>query len=454
MEVLEKRIPKILSRISDVTDFRRIASEALKGENDVVVSGLPGSARALFIAGLWQTMRRPIVVVTSNDSAVAGLATDTEYFHTMLSGTANRVCQLPAWETDPYAGLSPHADIQQARATTLWRLRHRQADIVVTSVRSICTRLIAPEQFETYSVHISSGDELSQELLAEHLVSAGYLRQESVGAPGEFSVRGGIVDIFSPLMRSPTRIEFFGDSVDSLREFDLDDQRSRGPVQHIDVLPMQEAVFSREMLRQWGQDARGRWADDLFSKDLSEKLVFADNGELFPGAQFLLPLSNPLQSTIFEYADPCVFVLDEAETLQELHQKFFSILESRHVQASTAGVVAVPPAELFLRPEDLEQRLSAHRGISLEETGAGASQSSVHFSVSAQPAPKWHGRIKELAEDVRNAYAGDTQVVLLGSTLGMAERLRDLLHEYDIPFRLEFGEQPLRVVEEPSVPIV
>ena len=74
-----------------------------------------------------------------------------------------------------------------------------------------------------------------------------------MGGPGEFSVRGGIVDVFSPLMNNPVRIEFFGDSVDSIREFDLDDQRSSGPVQRIDIFPMQDILISGEMLRQWGE---------------------------------------------------------------------------------------------------------------------------------------------------------------------------------------------------------
>src|SRR5215467_1492145 len=307
METLEKRIHKILSRISDVADFRRIASETLRGESDVIVSGLTGSARALFVAGLWSSLRRPVIVVTSQDRGVETLATDIRYFHGEFnSNGANRVCPFPAWETDPYAGLTPHADILQARATTLWRLRNKQVDIVVASIRSIATRLAAPTRFDTDSLHVTSGEDLSQELLIEHLTNSGYLRQEPVGSPGEFSVRGGIVDVFSPLMRNPVRIEFFGDSVDSIREFDLDDQRSRGPVQHIDILPMHEVLVSRETLRQWGGAARERWRDESFEKDLNEKLVFADNGELFPGAPYWMPIVQPVESTLFDYAESSV----------------------------------------------------------------------------------------------------------------------------------------------------
>jgi len=455
METLEKRIHKLVARISDVAEFRRIAAEVLKPDTDVVVSGLSGSARGLFLTGLWQSLRRPFIVVTSQDRGVEPLATDIAYFHNELTpGGAARVCAFPAWETDPYAGFSPHADIQQARATTLWKIRHNQVDIVVTSVRAISTRLAAPADFDAYSLHISTGDDLSQELLVEYLGTAGYLRQEPVGAPGEFSVRGGIVDIFSPLMRNPVRIEFFGDSVDSIREFDLDDQRSRGPAQHIDVLPMQDVLISREMLRQWGGRARQRWSQDPFEKDLNEKLVFADNGELFNGAPFLIPIVRPLDATLLDYLDPCILVIDEPEIVKETHDKFFTALEHRYEQTTTAGGVALPVTDLFLSSDQFRELTSRHRRLHLEELGAVEFESSTGFFVKGQPCEKFHGRIKDMSEVVRSAHADGKQVILLGSTLGMAERLRDILHEYGIPFRSEFGEQPLRVTDEANAPIV
>jgi len=454
MEILEKRIHKILVRISGIADFRRIASEALRGETDIIVSGLAGSARALFIAGLWQFLRRPLIVVTPQDRGVQALATDLAYFHGELNANgAERVSPFPAWETDPYAGLTPHADIQQARATTLWRLRNKRVDIVVGSIRSLASRLVVPSQFDTYGLHIATGDDLSQDLLTEHLKNAGYLRQEPVGAPGEFSIRGGIVDVFSPLMRNPVRIEFFGDRVDSIREFDLDDQRSRGPVQHIDILPMQDVVISREMLRDWGARAREQWRAEAFEKDLNDKLVFADNGEFFTGVPYLISIVQPMEATLFDYAEAAVLVLDEPEVLRETYEKFFSALEQRFQQTANAGGVALPPREIFLSPEDFLVRASAERRVQLEELGASGSS----FLVRGQPPEKFHGRIKEMAAAVGQSHQAGRDVILLGSTLGMAERLRDILHEYGVPFRCEFGEQPLKTLvggDDRSIPIV
>src|SRR5437867_951465 len=269
MEILEKRIHKIITRISGVADFQRIAAVVLRGDSNVIVSGLSGSARALFIAGLWQSLRRPVIVVTPQDRGLEPLATDIAYFHGELNANgAGRVCPFPAWETDPYAGLTPHADILQARATTLWRMRATQVD---------------------------------------------------------------------------------------------------------DILPMQDVVISREMLREWGGRARQRWNDDRYQKDLHEKLVFADNGELFPGALSVMPVVQPMESTLLDYADAAMLILDEPESLEETHQKFFSALEQRFEQTEAAGGVAVRRAELFISPDDLRAIRGRRRRISLEELGASGS---------------------------------------------------------------------------------
>ncbi|HEX4998664.1 MAG TPA: CarD family transcriptional regulator, partial [Terriglobia bacterium] len=458
-ETLERRVAAIFGRIANAVDFRRVAAETLRGESTVVVSGLAGTARALFVAGLWQTMRRPLVVVTAHDAEAATLAADIAYFHAQLNACSpDRVAVFPSWETDPYSGVAPHAEVQQARAATLWRLRRRMADVVVAPMRAILSRLPAPSRFDAACLRLAAGEEISQELLVEHLASAGYLREEPVGAEGEFSVRGGIVDLFSPLMPRPARIEFFGDSVDSIREFDLDDQRSRGPLQRIDILPMRDVPISGELLRVWSAAAVERWGA-AFEKDLAEKRDLAIHGEIFPGMQFLMPLVAPLEATLLDYAGETALVLDEPEAIGEVAEEFLSGLERRYAETAGAGGVALPPAELFVTPGELEaggvKRLTLER-IGLDELGEGdaVGRPVASFRVNAQSVAKFHGRVSDMAEAVRKATEQGTDVALIGATVGMAERLRDILHEYGVPFRLEFGEQPVRDPGDSRAPII
>ena len=184
-EHVQTRLQKLLACVLDVADIRRIASETLKRERRVVVSGLSGSSRALLIAALWQAFKRPIILLTASDAATDNLRVDVGYFHGELNDRpVDAVCSFPAWETDPYAGLTPHADTQQARARTLWQLRAGTADVVVTSVRALGGRLERPASFDSYGLRIKVGDEVSQELMLEHLSTAGYIRQEPVSSVG------------------------------------------------------------------------------------------------------------------------------------------------------------------------------------------------------------------------------------------------------------------------------
>ena len=446
------KLRESLSRILEIADVRQIATETLKKQKPVTVAGLgSGSAKSLFLAALWQGLRRPVVLVTASDTPIESLSADIGYFHSKLNErSVDRVSSFPAWDTDPYSGLSPHADIGQARARTLWRLRSGETDIVATSVRALGARLPRPASFDAYGLHITLGDEVSQELMLDHLSTAGYLAREPVASVGEFSNRGGIVDVFSPLMPKPVRIEFFGDSVESIREFDPDDQRSTNPLRRIDILPMQEQFVTREMFRDWAANARRRWEDGRYQDDLNEKLVFADDGAPFPGSQFLLPATQPLEAKLVDYLDEAVFVLDEPALLNKGYEEYSYALQRRHDQTESVGGLALPPEQLILSSDQLTGSLEKYPSMALEELGESGS----NFLIVGQPARRFHGRMREMVEAMRDSFEAGRQVLLMGSTLGMAERLRDILHEYELPIRTEFGEAQLKISPDGNAPIV
>src|SRR6185503_6705742 len=178
-------------------------------------------------------------------------------------------------------------------------------------------RTISPESLTASSITLRVGEDMPPELIVDLLIASGYVREEPVGAVGEFSLRGGILDVFSPAHLAPHRIEFFGDTVDSIREFDADTQRSVGRAGESDIVPMRELSVRREEFMAWAEAAGSHWTDELYGRDLRARLAHAERGEPFPGWEFLIPLTRPLASSAFDYFKDAVIIIDEPADIEK-----------------------------------------------------------------------------------------------------------------------------------------
>ena len=223
---------------------------------------------------------------------------------------------LPASESDPYAGSSPHAETLEQRALTLWQIARGAPDFVLlTSARSRARRLLRRRLARAGAV-LKRDEDHSPEELVEKLIASGYMREDPVGAIGEFSIRGGILDVWSPGRPAPVRIEFFGDTVDSIREFDPETQLSTTQLATAEIAPMRELSVTSADFRVWAEFARERWSDERYARALRDRTVFADEGESFAGWEWLMPLVIERNSTVFDYLKDTVFVIDEPSGIE------------------------------------------------------------------------------------------------------------------------------------------
>jgi transcription-repair coupling factor (superfamily II helicase) len=277
---------EIFNTLFASVSLNELTLEINKGQRVVVVSGIAGSARALLIATLEQKFGRRVVFITRSNREVEEIQPDIEFFYCALNGldTSDRkVLNIPALETDPYDGTSPHAEVLEQRTLALHLAATDEARILLTSIDAVAERTIPPNLLNSSSIDLKVGEDMPPELIVDLLISSGYVRQEPVGAVGEFSLRGGILDVFSPAHDAPHRIEFFGDTVDSIREFDADTQRSIGKVRESNLVPMRELSVRREEFMQWAEVARKHWQDDRYRRDLRARLAHAERGEIFEG---------------------------------------------------------------------------------------------------------------------------------------------------------------------------
>jgi len=245
LPVVRERLERLL-RLAPVEG----ALGALRsGESKIQFSGLQPTAKALLAAYLAGELRRPAFFLVASNKQAESIAETLRFFASVFS-TGN-VAVLPAFDTLPWDARSPHADILERRAATLFRLATGQASFVVAPVSAALWRYRSYDSYELLTRTLKTDDEVSLDAFIAYLGAVGYARTEMVEMPGQFAQRGGIVDIFSPEAPRPVRIELLGDTVESVREFDARTQRSVAPVVRTTILPLTEWAVPAEATESW-----------------------------------------------------------------------------------------------------------------------------------------------------------------------------------------------------------
>jgi transcription-repair coupling factor (superfamily II helicase) len=481
---------EIFGRLLASGELERLASEIKSGRRAVVLSGLAGSARALVLSALQKKIDRRIVFVARSNKEVEEFQSDVEFFYCALNGVNScetEVLTIPALETDPYDGTSPHAEVQEQRALALYRAMAGEARVLLTSIGALAERTVSPDQLKSSAITLRVGDDMPPELIVDLLIAGGYVRQEPVGAVGEFSLRGGIMDVFSPAHDAPHRIEFFGDTIDSIREFDADTQRSVGRVAESIVAPMRELSVRREEFISWADAAREQWSGEQYRRDLRARIAHAERGEPFPGWEYLLPLTRRLDRSAFDYLKDAVFVIDEPSDIEKRAAELYGYLQDRYSQADDAGELALAPEALFLTPDQLRSRFEAAARIEMRVLGREAAATDEQFRIDAftlesvagqigdagapqflftlaadtpdvavisQSPRRYHGRIQELAHDLESEGAVRLTTLFTMPSLGIAERVTEMLGEYQLNAQLLASLNPAAEPGEPRAAIV
>ena len=476
-----------LQPVIETPEFKRVVAEINRGARVVSISGLvAGSARALALVALQRETDKRFAIVTQSNRDLEPWESDLRFWYCALAGKTrcdNEVLILPASESDPYAGSSPHPDTLERRALTLWRLAQHQQDFVLLTARALARRTVTPDEITGAGTHLGRGDNQSPEDLVDQLVAAGYVREDPVGAVGEFSMRGGILDVWSPGQESPVRIEFFGDEVDSIRGFDPETQLSTSQLSAVEIVPMREVAIRSQDFSQWATAARARWNDERYTRALRDRTVFADEGESFAGWEWLMPIIRERSSDVFDYLKDAVLVVDEPSAVDSYLGDIYQTLDERFAETDAADDIALRPDELYLPAEELRAKIDQLQRIELRVLGRAAAELDQTIALDAeapkvqlgrarnlrtplflfpiaekapeidwktQSALKYHGRLANLAKDLLDARDNGTTTLFVMPSLGVAERVAEILAEYEVDARLSLVDETAES-SEPSV---
>ncbi len=331
-----------------------------------ILSGVPQGYDTLVIADLAREKGR-VLHLADTDAQMMRLK---DGFTAMAPDVD--VLLFPAWDTIPYDRVSPHADIEGVRLDTLSYLANHVEEhrplVILASVASFLQRVPPPSFFKGQVLSARIGDRFDWSSVQVFLTKNGYMRTEQVMEPGEYALRGGIVDIFPAGYEQPFRMDLFGDELESLRTFDPVTQKTNGTLSSFIIKPMAEFVLSAESIALFRTQYRtlfGITDDDFIYESIS-------NGRKVPGIEHWLPLFFKEMSTLFDYV-PDIFVSEAFGVEKAIEERLKQIQEyydARLIALQNKTDMGTPyhpvPAErMFLSKEEAEHLLQTHSGAVL-----------------------------------------------------------------------------------------
>jgi len=414
--VTHPAIRDLFQSLSRDTGFHDVVSRLLRDpQARQSLSGLTTTAKALYLVLLWQATERNLLVLVDGNKEAETLGELVEtFFGLLVSGDLPRPQIIPSLDVLPSQRLSPHSEISEQRAVGLWRLASRKASITITPVASALLRTERAEFYRQLALILRAGEEIPLEDLLAHLESIGYEKHEPVEMVGEYSLRGGILDIFPAEASQPIRIELFGDLIESIRRFDVETQRSVMKVAETTLLPLVEYPRSRELFRQ-----------------IADETEVPTPGDPFPGWEFLVPLVRPRKHSLLSLAENPLIVLDEPEQIATASTRLWKRLDDPD------RPFPCPPEQNFYNWPELQESLSGKAELALRELEFLTNNQQPETSHAAsRPSLSFHGNVQAAVAEARNLVEQGYRVVFFAKSLGEVERLADIFQEYSVPFQL------------------
>jgi len=359
------------------------------------VSGLTPSAKALFVASAAHAQPNGVVLfVVPGDGDLEETCANVSFFLAALEGLAPAaiervVVPYPSHEVDPYRGMAPHIGVTSVRARALYAIAQGTARVVIASAAAVLPRVTTPARMQAASLLLKPGQDISPIDLAELLVDAGFSREDPADEHGEFAIRGGIADVFPAGEAHPVRLEFIGDTIETLRTYDPSTQRSIAPIDQVLIVPLRDVL----------QDNRGATIFDYLARAGASRIIVSERDEVDASA---------------------------AKVLEQIQRSYEDIVGAEPARARGAASSVPAPAEIFVEWDTVASRFSQATTLAI----LGLDDSS--REIRSQPAMELKGRVADWVAEIRRLRDEGESVLFVAATPGRAERTIELLKEYDV----------------------
>jgi transcription-repair coupling factor (superfamily II helicase) len=357
-----------MARWKELFGMARSPAEMLEPGRPLAVTGVADGAEGLVCADLARAVAAQrhapatsLLIICRDGGRMATLARALSFFAPDLA-----VLEFPAWDCLPYDRVSPHAGAVALRMTALSRLAHlkghERPSLLLTTINAALQRVPAKSLVATQSLSAVPGQIIDMAGITSWLELNGFARASTVREPGDYAVRGGIIDLFAPGMGEPVRLDFFGDTLETIRTFDPETQRTTDQLHALNLVPVSEFQLTSETIRRF----RRGYVEALGAPTTDDMLYAAvSEGRRHPGMEHWLPLLHERMETIFDYVPGSPIVLEPQdedaahERLEQINDYYNARVEAQNQPGSGAIYRPLPPDRLYLTQAEWQKRLEA-----------------------------------------------------------------------------------------------
>src|SRR5579871_301635 len=439
-------LPRLADQLPGFGEMVQALSK--EGANGAVeIEGLTGPAKGFALARLFARLARPLLLITYSQEQAQRLWDDL----TRFGVPGDRVCMLPSSQGFFLEGDITDFRVVGERIAALTTLAQNEPCIVIGTLEAVLQRTSPPDDLVPYRFVLEAGEEIEFDAVVKRLVQMGYEAANTVTRPGEFSRRGGILDVFSSTESVPVRIELFGDEIESIRPFDVATQRSTGRHAHVELAPAREirldpdrvghalnaiqATFVARKQHFAGLGNReGREAIERLTERVETALAHLQQGAYFDGLEQYLPYLVPEPISALDYLAPQgVVILDEPNQIKDHWDRItHDVYSSRERQWERGEALDVEPNTCAYEPS--MRQMAAHPALLLSLLGRKIEAFDVRQRISLNTAPSesYRGRLSTLADEVGTWLANECRVLLISD---QPSRVREICAELKLPVK-------------------
>jgi transcription-repair coupling factor (superfamily II helicase) len=424
-------VRELFADVENLPAFSRVASHLKSATGRLRVSGLTSTAKSLIGSLLPHALNRPVLLIVPDNKTAEAMLPQVQSFCELSNSVApEAVVYLPTHDVLPFENMSPHAEIQEARARALWKIATGAARVVIAPVAAAAMKLQSPEFYFDSAQVFRRGETVDVDKIVAHLNTSGYTKTDVVEMHGEYAIRGGILDIYPPEAERPLRVEFFGDEVESVRKFDPGTQRSSTEVDEVQLMPLTDTPVREETLA--AINARLSASRVSGSEHDLEDAILATGVAVFPGWELYAPVAGPGESLFNLVGNAAVLLIEPSAVKSELDH-WWERVNAAHERSGVGNLVR--PEDLYFEPDRWWNGLGDLPAADLEQLGIATSESE-EVAFQSRPTQRFHGSVPAVVEEVRKLAAEGQRILFAAGSTGEAERLAEIFTEYGVTFRL------------------